>query len=109
MPEMGVYSEEKNQQGVRMQDESQDHQVEQVAANTVAAVHRRDHHHEPAQACCHPHAVEVVHLGQRAVTVCHDCEADSGFLPERAAESLANRHREQTLGEGSSPLSAAVA
>ncbi len=92
-----------------MEDPSHDHQVDQVAANTVAAVHRRDHHHEPAQACCHPHAVEVVHLGHRAVTVCHDCEADSGFLPEKAAETLASQHREQTAGDTSSPLGAAVA
>ena len=92
-----------------MREQPEQHQVEQVAASTVAAVHRRDHHHEQVQACCHPHAVEVVHLGHRAVTVCHDCEADSGFLPEKAAESLAIRHREQTLGDGSAPLSSAVA
>jgi hypothetical protein len=41
--------------------------------------------------------------------VCHDCEADSGFLPEKAAETLASQHREQTAGAGSSPLGAAVA
>ena len=58
---------------------------------------------------CHPHAVEVVHLGHRAVTVCHDCQADSGFVPERQAETLARQHLEQTLGEASVPLSAAVA
>jgi hypothetical protein len=40
--------------------------------------------------------VEVVHLGPRAVTVCHDCRLDSGFLPYREAESLAAGHREQT-------------
>ena len=45
---------------------------------------------------CHPHVVEVVHLGHRAVTVCHDCRLDSGFLPHREAESLAAGHREQT-------------
>jgi hypothetical protein len=43
------------------------------------------------------------------VTVCHDCEADSGFLPERQAEELASRHREQTSGSSSVPLRAAVA
>jgi hypothetical protein len=40
--------------------------------------------------------VEVVHLGVRAVTVCHDCRLDSGFLPHREATSLAAGHREQT-------------
>jgi hypothetical protein len=43
------------------------------------------------------------------VTVCHDCEADSGFLPERQAEELASQHREQTSGSSSVPLRAAVA
>ena len=52
-----------------------------VAACAAAAAHRRDHHHA-APVSCHPHVVEVVHLGHRAVTVCHDCESDSGFLPE---------------------------
>ena len=61
-----------------------------VAACTAAAAHRRDHHHAAA-GTCHPHAVEVVHLGHRAVTVCHDCESDSGFLPEREAEAVASR------------------
>ena len=92
-----------------MDNQSEEQRVAQVAASTVAAVHRRDHHHEQIQACCHPHAVEVVHLGARAVTVCHDCEADSGFLPERDAEELARRHRDQTRGEGSVKLPAAVA
>jgi hypothetical protein len=92
-----------------MSDQGHDHQVDQVAASTVEAVHRRDHHHEPSQECCHPHAVEVVHLGHRAVTVCHDCEADSGFLPEKAAESLAVHHREQTIGDTGAPLGSAVA
>ncbi len=91
-----------------MHEQQQDQRVEQVAANTVAAVHRRDHHHGQTQEC-HPHAVEVVHLGHRAVTVCHDCLADSGFVPERQAETLARRHLEQTLGEASVPFSAAVA
>ena len=91
-----------------MQRQQQDQRVEQVAASTVAAVHRRDHDHGQAREC-HPHAVEVVHLGHRAVTVCHDCQADSGFVPERQAETLARQHLEQTLGEASVPLSAAVA
>lgn len=69
-----------------------------VAACTAAAVHRRDHHHA-ASVTCHPHAVEVVHLGHRAVAVCHDCESDSGFLPDREAEALAESHRAQTLGD----------
>lgn len=77
----------------------------EVAACTTAAVHRRDHHHT-ATPECHPHAVEVVHLGHRAVTVCHDCEADSGFLPEREAEAIARTHREQTMGEGNASFSA---
>ena len=67
-----------------------------VAACTAAAAHRRDHHHAAA-VTCHPHAVEVIHLGHRAVTVCHDCESDSGFLPEREAEAVADAHRAQTL------------
>lgn len=67
-----------------------------VAASTTAAAHRRDHDHGHEQDDCHPHVVEVVHLGRRAVTVCHDCRLDSGFLPHREAESLAAGHREQT-------------
>jgi hypothetical protein len=68
----------------------------QVAACTAAAAHRRDHQHTVGAQCCHPHAVEVVHLGRRGVTVCHDCRADSGFLPDRQAERLAEEHRGQT-------------
>ena len=74
-----------------------------VAAGTTAAVHRRDHHQGLARSC-HPHTVEVVHLGHRAVTVCHDCASDSGFMPERAAEALAQTHRTQTLDGASTPL-----
>jgi hypothetical protein len=70
--------------------------VTEVAACTMAAAHRRDHEHSLGADQCHPHAVEVVHLGGRAVTVCHDCRLDSGFLPRREAESLAAGHREQT-------------
>jgi hypothetical protein len=92
-----------------MHEEPHEQHVEQVAASTVAAVHRRDHHHEQSQPSCHPHAVEVVHLGHRAVTVCHDCEADSGFVSEREAEDLARQHREQTVGEATVRLTAAVA
>jgi hypothetical protein len=68
----------------------------EVAAATMAAAHRRDHEHSLGSDDCHPHVVEVVHLGRRAVTVCHDCRLDSGFLPDREAESLAAGHREQT-------------
>jgi hypothetical protein len=66
-----------------------------VAASTAAAAHRRDHHHV-GSTTCEPHAVEVVHLGHRAVTVCHDCESDSGFLPEGQAEAVASAHRDRT-------------
>jgi hypothetical protein len=78
-----------------------------VAACTAAAAHRRDHHHATAEAC-HPHAVEVVHLGHRAVTVCHDCESDSGFLPEREAEAIADAHRAQTRGDAAIRLGRAA-
>lgn len=74
-----------------------------VAACTAAAAHRRDHHHL-ADTPCHPHAVEVVRLGHRAVTVCHDCQSDTGFLPEREAEAVAQSHRVGTLGDGNPPL-----
>ena len=67
-----------------------------VAACTAAAAHRRDHRHEPQQEC-HPHDIEVVHLGQLAVAVCHDCAADSGFVPEREAETISSMHRQSTL------------
>ena len=78
-----------------------------VAACTAAAAHRRDHHHATA-VTCHPHAVEVIHLGHRAVTVCHDCESDSGFLPEREAEAVADAHRAQTLGDAAIRLGRAA-
>jgi hypothetical protein len=70
--------------------------IAEVAVCTKAAVHRRDHHHGHNADDCHPHVVEVVHLGGNAVTVCHDCQADSGFLPRREAEALATAHRELT-------------
>jgi hypothetical protein len=78
--------------------------VEMVAACTVAAAHRRDHQHDHQLAECHPHTVEVIHLGHRAVAICHDCHADSGFLPDREAEALAERHVEDTRGAESVPL-----
>jgi hypothetical protein len=79
-----------------------------VAASTVDAVHRRDHHHRGDEAC-HPHLVEVVHLGRRAVAVCHDCRQDSGFLPERDADRLATAHRQETADDGCSTLTSRVA
>ena len=81
--------------------------VAQVAACTAAAAHRRDHHHAAAPKC-HPHAVDVVHLGSRALAVCHDCEADSGFLPHRQAEDLARVHRARTRRDNSAPFPAAL-
>lgn len=74
-----------------------------VAACTVEAVHRRDHRHATAE-CCQPHAVEVVHLGRRAAMVCHDCDTESGFLPQREATALAHAHRGATgTGPGDRP------
>jgi hypothetical protein len=73
------------------------HPCAAVAACTVDAVHRRDHHHPDDQAC-HPPLIAVVHLGRRAVAVCHDCHRDSGFLPERDADRLAMAHRQETDG-----------
>jgi hypothetical protein len=70
--------------------------VTDVAACTMAAAHRRDHEHTLGADACHPHAVEVVHLGRGAVCVCHDCRLDSGFLPRREADALAAGHRELT-------------
>jgi hypothetical protein len=79
-----------------------------VATCTVDAVHRRDHHHGGGEAC-HPHLIEVVHLGRRAVAVCHDCCRDSGFLPERDADRLASAHRDETAGAGGSNSASQVA
>ena len=70
--------------------------VTEVAACTMAAAHRRDHDHGVGADECHPHVVEVVHLGRTAVCVCHDCRLDSGFLPGREAEAMATDHREVT-------------
>jgi len=80
-----------------------------VAACTVDAVHRRDHHHHGDEDSCHPHLVEIVHLGRRAVAVCHDCRRDSGFLPERDADRLASAHREETAVDGYCTSAAQVA
>lgn len=70
--------------------------VADVAACTIGAAHRRDHEHGRTGETCHPHVVEVVHLGTRAVCVCHDCRLDSGFLPRREAEAMAAGHRDVT-------------
>jgi hypothetical protein len=70
--------------------------VAEVAASTASAAHGRDHDHRLGAPSCYPHVVEVVYLGQRALTVCHDCRADLGFLPSRQAERLADGHRDQT-------------
>ncbi|WP_183097453.1 hypothetical protein [Nocardioides pelophilus] len=70
--------------------------VADIAACTMAAAHRRDHEHRAAGDHCHPHVVEVVHLGPQAVCVCHDCRLDSGFLPRREAEVMAAGHRQLT-------------
>ncbi len=67
-----------------------------VAASTATAAHGRDHEHVVSVQCCHPHAVEVIFLGRRALAVCHDCRSDSGFMPYREAERLAEGHRDET-------------
>jgi hypothetical protein len=68
----------------------------EIAACTAVAAHSRDHDHASGDQCCHPHAVQVVYLGHSALTVCHDCRKDSGFLPCKDAERLADGHRAQT-------------
>lgn len=80
-----------------------------VAACTAAAAHRRDHGHKTSAEACHPHAVEVIHLGTRAISICHDCGADSGFVPARQAERLTVEHQQQTrsVGVALAPLAAA--
>lgn len=94
-------------QGGAMSGSSAEEGAALVAACTATAAHRRDHHH-PLSTSCHPHVVEVVHLGHRAVVVCHDCEADSGFLPEREANAVAAAHRVATVGGGSPALGPAA-
>ncbi|HEY5249168.1 MAG TPA: hypothetical protein VIJ15_12055 [Dermatophilaceae bacterium] len=79
-----------------------------MAACTKTAAHGRDHDHVVSVQFCHPHAVEVIFLGRRALTVCHDCRVDTGFLPYRDAERLAEGHRDQTR-EASVLLPLAVA
>ena len=70
--------------------------VAEVAACAQQAAHRRDHHHGVRDGSCRPHVVEVVHLGDRALMICHDCGQDSGFVPERVAVQLAEGHRLET-------------
>jgi hypothetical protein len=79
-------------------------EVAGVAACTSMAAHGRDHTHAFSVECCHPHAVELVFLGRRAMTVCHDCREDSGFLPRWEAERLARGHRDQTRGANAEVL-----
>lgn len=61
---------------------------------TLTAVHRRDHAH--GADCCHPHVVEVVHLGPVAMTVCHDCSYEFGFDDTHSCERVAQEHRVAT-------------
>ena len=91
-----------------MFDSTPEQSDDPIATCTVDAVHRRDHHHD-GEETCHPHLIEVVHLGRRAVAVCHDCGRDSGFLPERDADRLASAHRDETAVDGPSPLTSRVA
>ena len=91
-----------------MFDSTQEKSNGPVAACTVDAVHRRDHQHGGEEPC-HPHLIEVVHLGPRAVAVCHDCCRDSGFLPERDADRLASAHRQETVSDGCSTFTSRVA
>jgi hypothetical protein len=88
--------------------DSTHHHSAPVAACTVDASHRRDHDHGDDRVC-RPHLIEVVHLGRRAVAVCHDCCRDSGFLPEREADRLAYAHREETGVDECAVLSSWVA
>ncbi len=83
----GVTAMERTQQGMG---------VGAVAACTAMAAHRRDHVH--AVDACHPHAVEVIRLGDRALVVCHDCRTDTGYIAHREADHLAAEHRHDTVG-----------
>jgi hypothetical protein len=47
--------------------------------------------------CCHPHSVEVVHLGSASIAVCHDCGFESGFHTVRDCERAASEHRLTTV------------
>ena len=83
--------------GADMAQEERPSTVSPIEASTLVAAHRRDHLHADADNC-HPHAAEVVHLGDRAAMVCHDCGTDSGFIAHRDAERLAAIHRHDTGG-----------
>ena len=65
--------------------------AEPIVRAMLAAVHRRDHDHQ--RAVCHPHSVEVVHLGSASIAVCHDCGFESGFETVRDCERAAADHR----------------
>jgi transcriptional regulator of nitric oxide reductase len=65
---------------------------EPIVRAMLAAVHRRDHAHAEAGPC-HPHSVEVVHLGTASIAVCHDCVFESGFHTVRECERAATDHR----------------
>ena len=67
---------------------------EPIVRAMLAAVHRRDHEHSAS--CCHPHSVEVVHLGSASIAVCHDCRFESGFHTVRDCERAAADHRYRT-------------
>ena len=69
--------------------------AEPIVRAMLAAVHRRDHAH--AESCCHPHSVEVVHLGSASIAVCHDCGFESGFHTIRDCERAAADHRLLTV------------
>ena len=64
---------------------------EPIVRAMLAAVHRRDHAH--GSSACHPHSVEVVHLGSASIAVCHDCRFESGFHTIRDCEGAAADHR----------------
>jgi hypothetical protein len=67
---------------------------EPIVRAMLHALHRRDHDHESlAATCCHPHSVEVVHLGSASIAVCHDCRYESGFTTVRDCERAAADHR----------------
>jgi len=68
--------------------------AEPIVRSMLAAVHRRDHAHAAAR--CHPHSVEVVHLGSASIAVCHDCGYESGFHTIRECERAASDHRVST-------------
>lgn len=80
---------------------------EPIVRAMLAAVHRRDHAH--ADGCCHPHSVEVVHLGSASIAVCHDCVFESGFHTVRECERAASEHRSSTVDEAVTASPAASA